>query len=231
MGFNVQDFLYFDIETVGKHKNLDILKEKEPKLYELLVKKFTNKSDKDKWGGEDMSMSDLYRRMSSIIPEYGKIVCISFGFVDSNGNWKTQSLTGDEDVIVKNAQDIFEKALERNKIPCGYNIISFDLPYINKKMIKYGVRIPYNILLYDKKPWTLNVFDLCEVWKSTGRYWSSLDEVTYELGLPSPKNALSGDKVHDTYWNDNDIDKIQKYCEGDILALKNIVEKLVISFF
>jgi hypothetical protein len=93
-------------------------------------------------------------------------------------------------------------------------------------MIKYDIKIPYNIQLFDKKPWTTGVLDISDAWRSTGRYWSSLDEVTYELGLPSPKGELSGDKVHDEYWNKNGIDKIVKYCEGDVFALKGIWDKI-----
>lgn len=228
---NVRNFLYFDIETVGKYKDVFDMQQDDPKLYSLLEKKFSNKGDKERWDiGENGDINDLYLRMSPIIPEYGKIVCITFGSVNENDEWKVKSFVGDEETILKNTAKMFMKASEKNIMPCGYNVILFDLPFINKKMIKYGIRIPYNILLFDKKPWNIKVFDLCESWKSTGRYWSSLDEVTHELGVESPKENLSGDKVHYTYWIENDIDKIQKYCEKDVKALKDVVEKMAISF-
>jgi len=223
----VRDFIFFDIETVGKQKDLKNLELNEPKLYQMITKKFGNRSEKK----DTDSVEEFYRRMSPVLPEFGKIVCISYGYVDSNDNWKVNSCVGDEEYIVKNAQKTFQKALDMNLQPCGYNIIGFDMPWLNKKMVKYGLQVPYNILLYNKKPWEVKVLDLCDVWKSTGRYWCSLDEVIYELGLPSPKDELSGDKVHDTFWVENDITKISKYCEKDVKATKDIVEKLIVSYF
>ena len=225
---NVSDFLYFDIETVGKYKDAADLKLIDPKLYSLFLNKLTNKGTVEVANYDNIN--EQYKRMSPITPEYGKIVCASFGYIDSNENWKTHSFIGEEEEIVIKSKNIFEKAMEKQIIPCGYNIIPFDLPWFNKKMIKYGVRVPYSILSYNKKPWEIKVLDLCEVWKGTGRAWSSLDEVTHELGVPSPKGKLSGDMVHDAYWIDNAIDKIATYCEGDVKALKDVVEKLIISY-
>jgi hypothetical protein len=224
---NISRFLYFDIETVGKYKDITELKINEPKLYQLLEKKFSNKGDRERWESE--TIETLYERICSLIPEYGKIVCISYGRVNKNGEFVVKSSIGEEKDILLEAQKIFNDALDKKIIPSGFNILLFDLPYINKKMMKYGIRIPYNILLSDKKPWNVGVLDLSDTWRGTGRYWSSLDEVTYELGVESPKGELSGDKVHHEFWYNNNIQKIKKYCEGDVKALKNIHEKMIIS--
>ena len=222
------DYLYFDIETAGKYKDVTMLKQAEPILYELLLKKYNNQSINEKREGE--SIDDYYLRVSSIIPEYGKIVCVSVGRVDQDGKWWVSSITGDEIDIINRTKSIFIGALNNNLIPCGYNILTFDLPWLNKKFIKHGVRLPYNLLLFDKKPWDVNVLDLFEVWKSTGRYWSSMDEVAYELGIKSSKTKLSGDKVHYTFWYENDVNKIAEYCEDDVRVLKDIISKFISSY-
>jgi hypothetical protein len=221
---NYNKLIFFDIETVGKYRDVDELKKSDKRLYKLLEKKFKNTGDKERW--ESGTIEEMYFRMSPIIPEYGKIVCISLGYDDDDGKWIITSLTGEESDILNNVQKIFLKSGKAGYVPCGYNVILFDLPWINKKMIKHGIRIPYNIQLLDKKPWNTGILDLSDSWRTTGRYWSSLDEVTYELGLTSPKDELSGDKVHDTYWNKNDISKIAKYCEGDVFALKETWDKI-----
>jgi predicted PolB exonuclease-like 3'-5' exonuclease len=164
------------------------------------------------------------------MPEYGKIVCVSIGYMTKNDVWKVDGIIGTEEEILNQTANIFNKALERNLMPCGYNIINFDLPWLNKKMIKYGIRVPYNILLFDKKPWNLKVLDLCDAWKMTTKYMTSLEVVTYELGLESPKTDMHGGEVHDVYWVENDINKISKYCNGDVKALVDIVEKFSESY-
>lgn len=221
---NYSKLLFFDIETVGKYRDVDELKKTDKRLFKLLEKKFKNSGDKERWDSE--TIEDLYLRMSPLIPEYGKIVCVSLGYADDTDNWVIQSYIGEEKDILENVQKVFLKSGKAGFVPCGYNIVLFDLPWLNKKMIKYGLKIPYNIQLFDKKPWTTGVLDLSDAWKTTGRYWSSLDEVTYELDLPSPKGELSGDKVHQTYWVEDDIKKIVKYCEGDVFALKGMWDKL-----
>ena len=148
----------------------------------------------------------------------------------NNDIWKVESITGDEDYILTKCSKIFKKAYESNLMLCGFNIINFDMPYMVKKMIKYGIYIPSNLILFKKKPWNLKVLDLCDEWKSTSKYMSSLDFVTYELGIESPKTELCGAQVHDYYWSTGDIEKIATYCNKDVKALVDIVEKFSIAY-
>lgn len=223
---DIRKYLFFDIETVGKHKDLSSLKEKEPKLYQLLSKKFQNKSSKEKWGN---TLEEMYRNLSPIMPEYGKIVCISIGYMDNNYKWKIKSYVGNEKTLLEEVAKVFNSANNRGLIPCGYNIVLFDIPWLNKKMMKYRIRIPYNILTFNKKPWEINVLDLSDVWRSSGRYWSSFDEVTYELEVESPKSDIDGSQVHNVFWVDNDMQRIIKYCEKDVKGLKDSFEVMIES--
>lgn len=223
---DITDYIYFDIETAGKYKDVYSMEKDDPTLFGMLLHKY--KSSKDVQPAE--TIEDYYRRICGLIAEYGQIVCVSVGIVKPDGTWRTTSYTGSEETILKQVSQVFQTALEHNKIPCGFNIITFDLPWLNKKMIKYGIRIPYNLLLFNKKPWELKVLDLIEVWKMSGKSWSTLAEVSNELGIENPKDKMHGDMVHDTFWGDGDVDSIACYCEGDVIVVKQIVEKMVISF-
>ena len=93
-------------------------------------------------------------------------------------------------------------------------------------MYKYDIDIPRSLSFNGLKPWEITVEDIMEVWKGGGRQNSSLLEVSYELGVENPKRKMSGDQVHDYFWNKKDISSIIEYCEGDVSSTIQICKKL-----
>jgi hypothetical protein len=48
------------------------------------------------------------------------------------------------------------------------------------------------------------------------------------LGVESPKSEeMDGSKVHQVYWKEKNIDKINTYCEKDVVQLFDVVKKLI----
>jgi hypothetical protein len=48
------------------------------------------------------------------------------------------------------------------------------------------------------------------------------------LGIDSSKNMeITGNKVHDAFWNENKYQEIQDYCEKDVEVLINVVKKIM----
>jgi predicted PolB exonuclease-like 3'-5' exonuclease len=48
------------------------------------------------------------------------------------------------------------------------------------------------------------------------------------LGIPSPKSEeMDGSRVHEVFWNEKNYDKINKYCEKDVVQLYEVVNKLI----
>lgn len=94
-------------------------------------------------------------------------------------------------------------------------------------MHKYGITPADIILLYDKKPWETRIKDLYDDWKGKFAWSYNLDEVTYELGIKSPKDKMSGKEVHKYYW-DGKIEEIKKYCEKDVISVLNCYEKIFV---
>ena len=57
---------------------------------------------------------------------------------------------------------------------------------------------------------------------------ASLELMCVSLGVESPKNMeVTGNKVHDAYWTNKDIDGITQYCEKDVTSLIDVIKKLV----
>ncbi|MFW6009220.1 MAG: ribonuclease H-like domain-containing protein [archaeon] len=193
--------LYFDIETASKYKTVEEFESNEKEMY----KRFFNKYDSyDK---------------ASINPAYGLITCISLGYYVNN-KLKIKSFVGEEEEILKNSYKGFVQAHNKQYSLCGYNIKNFDLPWLNIKMLKYGLKIPGILSLFDKKPWELNIFD---PYLELNTRSLSLYELTNDLGITSP--VLHGNEMNNFYWN-NEIDKIIYHCESDLKSIAELYKTI-----
>ncbi len=228
---NKNNLFYFDIETVGQYKDLESLKELDGKGYKLFMKKY----DKSSWINEISTPEEAYLKFAPISSTYGKIVCVSFGYFTEKKDEKytiNSIYNDDEERLIKEIQHLFLKVSKKHLIMSGFNINGFDIPFIVHKMNKYGIVVPNVLKIYGKKPWEIHSFDLFNEWKSTYstyKFMPSFDEVCYELGVPSPKNTIDGSKVHPTYWDDDDLNAIVEYCEGDVYSNMLVAEKMLLG--
>lgn len=228
---NKNNLFYFDIETTGEYKDLNELKNKDQKGYDLFMKKY----NKNSWINEDSSPEEAYFRYAPISSTYGKIVCLSFGYFHekSDEGYTINSIHNDnEKKLMKDIQKLFVKVSTKHLILSGFNINGFDIPFIVHKLNKYDLIVPNVLKIYGKKPWEVHSFDLFNEWKSTYstyKFMPSFDEVCYELGVPSPKNTIDGSKVHHTYWEENDLPSIVEYCEGDVYSNMLVAQKMLLS--
>lgn len=220
-----KQLFYFDIETVGKYKNLTDYKNNDEEGYINFINKCKRKELQNKI---NVNPELEYLEKSPLYSEYGKIVCFSFG-VFKNDKFITKSYTGEEEDILNNIKMVFDRIDISTKLThiCGFNVKFFDIPWINKKLMKYNISLPPNLVTLNRKPWETNIIDLSDVWKNYGFDTASLGEVTYELNIKSSKKVLSGDKIHEFYWETNDIDSIVTYCEDDIRAIMEISKKIL----
>lgn len=225
---NYEKLFYFDIESVGKYKDFENFKLNDSRGAELFKKKYYNNTwltDKFK------TIDDAYIGHSSVTSTFGKIICISFGyFTDKNKNGYTiNSLYNkNEEKLINDVSELFEKVHRKNLILSGYMINTFDIPLLVHKMNKYNIPLPTILQIYDKKPWEIQSFDLADKWKFGMKYYSSLDEVCYELNIDSPKDDIDGSKVHSVYWDDNDLERIKTYCEKDVYASMMVGKKMIL---
>jgi len=50
--------------------------------------------------------------------------------------------------------------------------------------------------------------------------------MAHVLGIPSPKDDIDGSQVRDTYYEEQDIDRIIEYCEKDTVTVAQILLRL-----
>lgn len=215
---NIEDVLFYDLETVRKSKELDI----NSKEFELYQKKIRNKDTDELPTSEDTITH--YKKFAALRVGYNKIVCATTGKV-IDGKLYLRSFIGLEEDVIKGLYSKFQTS----KYICGFNILAFDGVMARVNSLKYeGVSemLPEQYNDSGKKSWELKkVIDTLEIFK--GSHWSnsSLDEVCYHLGIESPKNGIEGSQVSEVYYNGG-IDKIEEYCKGDVFAIVNIFCKL-----
>jgi hypothetical protein len=214
---NYKELVYFDIETAGMYADLESLKLNDIRGYELFMRKIERKSSQILDWKEDPN--DVYLNKSPLIPEFGRIVCVSVSTAVNSVKMNSY-YDEDEEVLINKVHKLFMKISNETSMGlCGFYIKGFDVPWLNRKFLIYGLEIPKILKTFNMKPWEVNMIDLSEVWKSFGTLESvSFDEMLYTLNVESPKSVMAGKDVHYNYWINKDVQKIKTYCEADVIS-------------
>lgn len=216
------ELFHFDIETAGQWKDFDEFEENDKRGSDL----FKSKWERMRWSEKYSSLNEAYLDNSGIISTYGRIVCISFGYIDNDGQKRISSFYGqDERDIVESFNNLLTKIEKKAFNLSGFRINHFDIPWILHKCHKYGIKPANIIYVYDKKPWDMRITDMSDDWRQKFAWAFSFDEMCYELGVDSPKQEMNGSEVHKCFWN-GELDKIKKYCESDVSASIDVSLKL-----
>ncbi|MCT4588593.1 MAG: 3'-5' exonuclease [Carboxylicivirga sp.] len=211
---NVEDILFLDIETVPQESCFENV---DPDLQKMWEKK------SDYFRQEEQSAADVYGR-AGIYAEFGKIVCISVGIISARGGrriFRVKSFAGDnEKVLLEDfGQMLSHFARDIHKNMCGHNAKEFDFPYIARRMLINGVKLPAILDVAGKKPWEVKFLDTMDMWKfGDYKHYTSLNLLTTIFNIPSPKDDIDGSQVASVFYEEKDIDRIARYCEKDVLA-------------
>lgn len=207
------ELFHMDIESCAEYKDFNSFKLNDERGSSL----FESKYNKMGWSEKYSDINEAYLENAGIISTYGRICCISFGFIDNTGSNKISSFYGeDEKYIVESFNNLLKRVESKFKL-CGFRINYFDIPWVLHKLHKYNIEPANIIYLYDKKPWDLRIVDLSDDWKSKFAWAFSFDEMCYELGIKSPKDKMNGSEVHKYYW-EGKTEEIKIYCEKDVNA-------------
>ena len=206
------ELFHFDIETTGQHPDFETFKSEDQRGSKL----FEGKYLKMKWDEKYDSLNDAYCDNAGIVSTFGKIVCISFGYIDNTGEKKISSFYGDDERdIVDSFNNLLKKIETKSFNISGFRINHFDIPWVLHKLHKYGIKPADIIYMYDKKPWDMRITDMSDDWKQKFAWAFSFDEMCYELGVDSPKDIINGSDVHKYYWEGR-VEEVKTYCEKDV---------------
>lgn len=224
----INKILFLDIETVGICKNTQCFKRDYPELYDVWELSGYDYFSRHYPEDSTLTPSEVFEKRSGLLPEFGRIVCVSVGFVTPKGENKFESYIGDEIEILEKTKTLLDRVDKLGFTLCGHNIKTFDLPYIAKRMLINGISVPKIIPDFNTKPWDANVIDTKELWNfNSFKGLSSLQLVTASMGLKNPKmGEVKGENLHKYFYNDGDIKKIEEYCVGDVESTINLVKKI-----
>lgn len=213
--------LFIDIETVPFWLEYDVMPEPFKKLWEKKSSYFRK---------EDESAKDVYQR-AGIYAEFGKIISVSVGFIHQDGNdrkIRLKSFYGDDEKkLLIDFSDLLKSFSATSKLQlCGHNAKEFDFPYLTRRMLINGIKLPDVLDVAGKKPWEVNFIDTMDLWKfGEYKHFTSLDLLANVFGIPTPKDNMDGSMVADFYYKDNNINAIVEYCERDVVAVIQLLLK------
>ncbi len=208
--------LFLDIETVPQVYQFQDLDKKPKELFELKTRFMQN---------DEKSFESLYNERGGIYAEFGKIVCISVGFVHETSQGKQLRMKSfyhdDEETLLKQFKNLLDENYNSPyHILCGHNAKEFDFPYICRRMLINGIELPETLNISGKKPWEIAHLDTMELWKfGDFKAYTSLALLCHVFNIPTPKDDISGADVARVYYEDKDLERIKVYCEKDVVAL------------
>lgn len=216
---NIENILFLDIETVPQHPSYENANEEIKKLWDLKSKSFLK---------EDEMPSDVYRR-AGIYAEFGKIICISVGFIKGE-TFRVKSFYGDDEkkILIEFSQLLNTHFSKKDSQLCAHNGKEFDFPFMARRMLINGLKIPLLLDIAGKKPWEVNLLDTMELWKF-GDYksYTSLILLANVFGIPTPKDDIDGSMVYKVYWEEKNLERIVTYCQKDVLTVAQILLKMM----
>lgn len=226
----LQKIMFIDIETVPQTEYFSQLPEEMQLLWNekfaTLKKRLPEKYD------EESTPASSYENSAGIYAEYGKIICISVGFVFSKNEevyFRTKSFSGeDEKQLLTEFNQLIKTFFKTTDHTfCGHNIKEFDIPYICRRMLINGLLLPKVLQINSKKPWELNFIDTLDYWKF-GDYknYVSLKLLTAVFNIPTPKDDIDGSEVAYVYYKEKNMERISVYCQKDVVATAQVWLKM-----
>ncbi|MCO5724313.1 3'-5' exonuclease [Robiginitalea marina] len=215
------NILFLDIETVPQAVAYDQLPGEARELFALKTQ-YQRK--------EEYTAEEFYER-AGIWAEFGKVICISVGYFQgtgSNRKLRIRSFSGEERQLLLEFRDLLDTYFNRPQhLLCAHNGKEFDFPYLARRMVIHGIALPSRLSLFGKKPWEVPHLDTMELWKfGDFKHYTSLKLLAHVLGIPSPKEDIDGSMVRDVYYEENDLERIVKYCEQDVITVAQVFLRL-----
>ena len=231
--FDLYNILFLDIETAPAVAEFDDFSEELQEIWGIKCRTILRRTEEEI---EFDDMAETFKTRAGIYAEFGKIICISVGFLtrqpdSSEPILRLKSFSNHvEAVVIDDFTDLLTRHFNNpDKFAiCGHNIREFDIPYICRRSLVNQLPLPRMLDIAGKKPWeTKHLLDTLEMWKFGDiKNYTSLRLLAALFDIPSPKDDISGADVGRVYWEDRDLDRIATYCEKDVLATVQLFLRL-----
>lgn len=235
---DISKVLFLDIETVRGHKTYEDLSPAMQKMWDHKAKSLIRGED------PEPSPAEVFYDKAGIYAEFGKIVCISVGFVHwvaEKPHFRLKSFYGnDEKQLLQDFAKMLNTPNFRDWKLCAHNGKEFDYPYICRRMLIKQIPLPDLLDIQGKKPWEIPFLDTMELWKfGDWKAYTKLELLCAVFEIPTPKDDIDGSQVSQVFWEEDNVERIAIYCEKDVLAtgqlfmkynLQNLIEEENVAY-
>jgi uncharacterized protein YprB with RNaseH-like and TPR domain len=219
---NLNKVLFLDIETVPAEYNFEELDTVFQNLWE----------EKTAWQiKEEFTSSEYYKKKAGIMAEFAKIICISVGYLfteKGESHFRIKSFYGDnEEIILQEFNYLLKNKFNDDlSVLCAHNGREFDFPFIARRTLINGLKLPKLLDIAGKKPWEIKHLDTMELWRF-GDYknFTSIKLLAALFDIPTPKNDIDGSQVARVYYEEKDLERIRIYCQKDTLTVAQLLLK------
>ncbi len=213
----LSDVLFLDIETAPLVYNYKELDSTMRPLWDTKFRFNTTETP------------DQQYKKAGIFAEFAKVICISVGFFNEE-KFRIKSFYGhDEKQVLKDFAELLGKHYNKKEhLLCAHNGKEFDFPFMCRRMLINGIKLPKALSIAGKKPWEINHLDTMELWKF-GDYknYTSLNLLAAVFNIPTPKDDIDGSDVARVYWEEKDLERIVSYCQKDVLTVAQLLLRFI----
>lgn len=218
---NFKNTLFLDIETVSGKSDFSQLSER--------MKDFWLKKAKNLYHTDAISLEDLYVERAALFAEFGRVIVVGMGFLyvnkDQQLSLKVKTIAHhDEKELLKSFASFIDKTYKSKElILVAHNGKEFDFPYLCRRMLANNLEIPKALQVQGKKPWEIIHQDTMEMWRFGDRKnFTSLELLAEMMGVDGAKSDLSGDLVHEVYYREDNLARIESYCMEDVIVVAQL---------
>ena len=218
----IKNILFLDIETVSCAANFEDLDAPFQKLWE----EKTVRQRK-----EEYPPAEYYKIKGGIMAEFAKIICISVGYLfteKSENHFRIKSFYGDDEKkIIADFNTLLNTQFNKKQHQlCAHNGKEFDFPFIARRTLINGRKLPKSLDIAGKKPWEINHLDTMELWKfGDYKHYTSIKLLAALFDISTPKDDIDGSQVAKVYWEEKDLERIKIYCQKDTLTVAQLLLK------
>lgn len=219
-----QHLLFLDIETARCERELT----PQSHMYDAFLYKARYFNEVDKKTGLEITPEQYFHDKAALYAPFGKVICVSFGWIAGSAEEgqviKTLNFASESEYeLLSKVKTLLDKtsAAYPNKILAGFNSLSFDIPFLEKRMIVNRLEPSDLISLGDRKPWDVPHCDVGRSWRGLAMYPDSLAAVSSCLSVPSSKGGgIDGSETSEAFYSGR-LQEISEYCERDTVCTIN----------
>jgi len=214
-------FVYFDLETIPCQapEHLEILKRKV-----TAPASFKKPESIKAWLDENRETAAKEAlSKTSFDGGYGHICTIAWAKNNGKINVRhAQTVSQERGVIEAFFSDLDDY---HSETLVGHNIVGFDIPFLRKRAIALGIRMPPRASFpRDPKPWDKTLCDTMAMWAG-GTNRISMNALCDILGIEG-KDGFDGSQVAGA-WAEGEHDKIAEYCRDDVWRTREIHKRFL----